>query len=168
MLCEKAEEKWRRFQSNLYDDELSYELLYEDGQKALCYLVPLNYFQDIRYQEVGKDFNKITLFLCSSEDYHRAVDKTECTGGNDSDSEEVVTKKVKFVLHSPPAKENSIIENDQGSGEFDSVMGDKYDNHPNVDMSVMLQIEQDEQLAKELQYQVTGLLKLCGSPKLSK
>ena len=44
LLREKAEEKWS-FHSNLYDDELSYELLYEDGQKALFfYLVPLNYF----------------------------------------------------------------------------------------------------------------------------
>ena len=33
-------------------------------------------------------------------------------------------------------------------------MGDKHDNNPKVDRSAMLQIEQDEQLAKELQNQV--------------
>ena len=82
------------------------------------------------------------------------MDKNECTGSDDSDSGEVVTKKVKFLLHSPPATENNIIENDQGSGEFDSGMGDKHDNNPKVDRSAMLQIEQDEQLAKELQNQV--------------
>lgn len=105
-----------------------------------------------RYQEeVGKDFNKITLFLCSSDDYHRAEDKTECSGSDDS--EEVVTKKVKFSLQSPPATENSL-ENDQGFAEFESKMGDKCDNNPKVDSSVILQIKQDEQLAKELQNQV--------------
>lgn len=31
LLCEKVEEKWRSFYSNLYDDEFFYELLYEDG-----------------------------------------------------------------------------------------------------------------------------------------
>lgn len=35
------------------------------------------------------------MFL--SDDYHQAVNKTECTDSNDS--EEVVTKKVKFSLH---------------------------------------------------------------------
>ena len=106
-----------------------------------------------RYQEkVGKDFNKITLFLCSSNDYHRAVDKTE--GTDSDDSEEVVTKKVKFSLHSPPAAENSVLEHDQGSGKFDSEMDGKHDNNRKGDRAVKLQIEQDEQLAKELQNQV--------------
>lgn len=93
LLREKAEEKWRSFHSNLYDDELSYELLYEDGQKALFLPGSSELFSLQRYQEeVGKDFNKITLFLCSSDDYHRAEDKTECSGSDDS--EEVVTKKL--------------------------------------------------------------------------
>lgn len=152
LLREKAEEKWRSFHSNLYDDELSYELLYEDGQKALFSPGCSELFSLQRYQEeVGKDFNKITLFLCSSDDYHRAEDKTECSGSDDS--EEVVTKKTKFSLQSPPATENSL-ENDQGFAEFESKMGDKCDNNPKVDSSVILQIKQDEQLAKELQNQV--------------
>ena len=126
LLREKAEEKWRRFHSNLYDDELSYKLLYENGQKALFLPGSTELFSLQRDQEeVGKDFNKITLFLVSSDDYHRAEDKTECSGSDDS--EEVVTKKVQFSLHSPPATENSL-ENDQGFAEFDSEMGDRCDN----------------------------------------
>ena len=153
LLREKAEEKWRSFHSNLYDDELSYELLYEDGQKALFLPGSSELFSLQRYQEeVGKDFNKITLFLCSSDDYLRAFDKTECTGSDDS--EEVVTKKVKFSLHSPPPTESSTSENDQGSSKFDSEMDGKHDNNLKGDRAVMLQIEQDEQLAKELQNQV--------------
>lgn len=148
LLREKAEEKWRSFHSNLYDDELSYELLYEDGQKALFLPGSSELFSLQRYQEeVGKDFNKITLFLCSSDDYHRAEDKTECSGSDDS--EEVVTKKVKISFQSPPATENSL-ENDQGFAEFES----NCDNNAKVDSSVILQIKQDEQLAKELQNQV--------------
>ena len=153
LLHEKGEEKWRTFHSNLYDDELCYELLYEDGQKALFLPGSSELFSLQRYQEeVGKDFNKITLFLCSSNDYNRAVDKTECTGSDDS--EEVVTKKVKFSLHSPPPTESSTSENDQGSNKFDSEMDGKHDNNLKGDRAVMLQIEQDEQLAKELQNQV--------------
>ncbi|XP_068712759.1 uncharacterized protein [Montipora foliosa] len=133
LLREKVEEKWRSFHSNLYDDELSYELLYED--EALFLPGSSELFSLQRYQEeVGKDFNKITLFLCSSDDYHRAEDKTECSG---SDS----------------ATENSLG-NDQGFPEFDSEIGDRCDNNPKVDRSVILQIEQDEQLARELQNQV--------------
>lgn len=56
-------------------------------------------------------------------------------------------------MQSPPATENSL-ENDQGFAEFESKMGDKCDNNPKVDSSVILQIKQDEQLAKELQNQV--------------
>ena len=153
LLREKAEEKWRSFHSNLYDDELSYEVLYEDGQKVLFLPGSTQLFSLQRYQEeVVKDFNKITLFLCSSDDYHRAVDRTECTDSDDSD--EVVTKKVKSSSHSPPATESSIIENDQGSSKFDSEMDGKHNSNLKGDRALMLQIEQDEQLAKELQNQV--------------
>lgn len=59
LLHEKAEEKWRSFHSNLYDDELSYELLYEDGQKAFLGLSSSELFSLQRYQEeVEKDFTK--------------------------------------------------------------------------------------------------------------
>ena len=86
-----------------------------------------------------------------SDVYHQAVDKTECSDSDDS--EEVVTKKVKFSLYSK-SPENSILENDQGSCKFDSKMDGKHDNNANGDRSVMLQIKQDEQLTKELQNQV--------------
>ena len=106
-----------------------------------------------RYQqEVGKDFNKITLFLCSSDDYHRAVDKAECSDSDDL--EEVVTKKVKLSLHSPPVSVDSILDNDQGHGSVNSELDGKHGSNVGGDSSVMLQIQQDEQLAKELQNQV--------------
>lgn len=54
LVHEKAEEKWRSFHSNLYDDELSYEVFYEDRQKPLFYLVPLTEsFSLQRYQGEG-------------------------------------------------------------------------------------------------------------------
>lgn len=149
LLRDKAEEKWRSFHSNLYEDELSYELLYEDGQKALFLPGSAELFSLQRYQEeVGKDFNKITLFLCSSDDYHRAVDKAECSDSDDL--EEVVTKKVKLSLHSPPVSVDSILDNDQGHGSVNSELDGKHGSNVGGDSSVMLQIQQDEQLAKEL------------------
>ena len=37
-LRQQAEEKWKTFHSNLYDESQAYHLLLEDGKKALFYL----------------------------------------------------------------------------------------------------------------------------------
>ena len=153
LLREKAEEKWRSFHSNLSEDKLSYELLYEDGQKALFLPGSTELFSLQRYQEeFGKEFNKIILFLCSSDDHHRTVDKTECSDSDDL--KDVVTKKVKLSLHSPPASVDSILDNDQGHGRVNSELDGKLGNTVGGDSSVMLQVKQYEQLAKELQNHV--------------
>ena len=59
LLRNKAVEKWRSFHSNLYDNELFYELLYEDGQKALFLPGSKELFRLSRYQEeLGRDYNR--------------------------------------------------------------------------------------------------------------
>ena len=70
-LCNKAVEKWKAFYSHLYAESNEYVLLYENGEEAL--FLPgskKEFFSLERYQqELGKDFNRITLFLCTSLDY---------------------------------------------------------------------------------------------------
>ena len=70
-LRNQAEEKWKNFHSNLYDEHQSYNLLYEDGSKALFLPGPKKeLFTQNRYEEeVGKDFKRITLYLCSNYDF---------------------------------------------------------------------------------------------------
>ena len=70
-LRNQAEEKWKNFHSNLYDEHESYNLLYEDGSKALFLPGPKKeLFSLSRYQEeVGKEFKRITLYLCSNYDF---------------------------------------------------------------------------------------------------
>ena len=111
LLRSKANEKWKSYNSNLYDDALCYELLYEGGQKALFLPGSNELFMLNRYhEELGKDYNRITLYLCTSQDYNRAID---CGESSDSDDvgfqvakEETLEKpspkgpRVEVVLHS--------------------------------------------------------------------
>ena len=69
----QAEEKWKVYHSNLYDEGQSCHLLLEDGRKAL-FLSGSNKepFTLYRYQEeVGKDFERISLFLCQDYDFQK-------------------------------------------------------------------------------------------------
>ena len=72
-LLEEAEKKWKNFHSNLYESQ-SYHLLYEDGQKAI--LLPGSNKEPFilsRYQEeIGKDFKRITVYLCSNHHFQIA------------------------------------------------------------------------------------------------
>lgn len=69
--CKQAEEKWKTYHSNLYDESQLYHLLLEDERKVL--FSPGSNKESFtlgRYQEeVGKDFKRITLFLCPELDY---------------------------------------------------------------------------------------------------
>ncbi|CAB4011627.1 HEG-like 1, partial [Paramuricea clavata] len=70
-VCSQAVEKWKAFYSHLYSESDDYVLLYENGEEAL--FLPgstKEFFSLERYQEeLGKDYNRITLCLCTSFDY---------------------------------------------------------------------------------------------------
>ena len=42
LVCQKAEKKWKEFYSNFYDENQTYLLLHEDGQKVLFFLGLVN------------------------------------------------------------------------------------------------------------------------------
>ena len=42
LVCQKAEKKWKEFYSNFYDENQTYLLLHEDGQKVIFFLGLVN------------------------------------------------------------------------------------------------------------------------------
>ena len=84
-LCNKAVEKWKAFYSHLYVETNEYVLLYENGEEALFLRGSKKEFFSLeRYQqELGKDFNRITLFLCTSVDYRISQGLNDSDGDND-------------------------------------------------------------------------------------
>ena len=83
LIRQKAEEKWKAYYSNFYDENQTYLLLYEDGQKVLFLPGTSELFTLKRYQEeVGKDYNRIYLYLCTNEDYDNTL-----MGADDSDDD---------------------------------------------------------------------------------
>ena len=70
MVWEEAGKKWRNFHSNFYDESQMYHLLYEDAQKAVVLPGSREPFLLCRYQqELGKEFNGISFYLCSNHDF---------------------------------------------------------------------------------------------------
>ena len=61
----KAEEKWKAYHSDLYKDG-DYIVTYENGKEAHFLPGSVEFFNLKRYkEEVGKDFKRIVLFLCT-------------------------------------------------------------------------------------------------------
>ncbi|KAK3737851.1 hypothetical protein QZH41_004789 [Actinostola sp. cb2023] len=135
-----AEEKWKNYHSNLYDEEQVYVLLYEDGQKALFLPGGKEVFCLKKYQEeLGKDYNRITLYLCTVTDYNISIGKDE-VHVHDSDSNDEM---------GPPPSKFARLSN--GSSSYIDI--DKtYDDDGNT--SCILQLKHDEELAKELEKQL--------------
>ena len=62
LVRQKAEEKWKAYYRNLYEENQTYLLLYEDGQQVLFLPGTSELFTLKRYhEEIGKDYNKIHL-----------------------------------------------------------------------------------------------------------
>ncbi|XP_028412774.1 uncharacterized protein LOC114535677 [Dendronephthya gigantea] len=139
-VCSKAILKWKAFYSHLYSESDEYVMLYENGEEAI--FLPgsaKEFFSLERYQqELGKDYNRITLFLCTSLDYN--ISK----GLNDSDEDNaifncdmpgVLSAKSESPDFQPNAKFPKLDSNTE--------QNDKENNE--------LQIENDERLAIQLQ-----------------
>ena len=69
----KGIEKWKAYHSNEFDEE--YSLVYQDGQEALFLPGTKEFFTAKRYkEESGKDYKRITLYLCSNYDLKKNED----------------------------------------------------------------------------------------------
>lgn len=119
LVRQKAEEKWKAYYRNLYEESQTYLLLYEDGQQVLFLPGTSELFSLKRYQEeIGKDYNRIHLYLCTTEDYNNTLDD-----GDESEDE----------THS--SSKYAKVENETALTKVGE------------------QIQQDEQLARELENQ---------------
>ncbi|PFX14874.1 hypothetical protein AWC38_SpisGene20936 [Stylophora pistillata] len=78
LVCQKAEEKWKAYCRNLYEESQTYLLLYEDGKHVLFLLGTSELFSLKRYQEeIGKDYNRILLYLRTTEDCNNTLDNDD-------------------------------------------------------------------------------------------
>ena len=80
VLFKKAIEKWKAYFSNFYDGNEDYILLLEDYKEAT--FLPgstKEFFTLERYrEELGKDFKRITLFLCTLTDFRMSEGRVNC------------------------------------------------------------------------------------------
>ena len=79
--------KWKAFHKDYVREGLEYKLLFEDGTEAR--FLPgqsKEFFTLSRYkEELGRDYRRITLFLCTEEDFERNY---HCTFDSSSDGDE--------------------------------------------------------------------------------
>ena len=70
-MLQKAVEKWKAYFSNFYDESVDYVLLLEDYKEVIfLHGSDKEFFTLQCYQEeLGKDFKRITLFLCTLTDF---------------------------------------------------------------------------------------------------
>ena len=92
-ILEKAVDKWKAFHSDCYDDEEDYVLLLDDGKEALFLPGPYREFFTLKkYKEkLGKDYNKITLFLCTRDYFSRHQEDAESSGSSSSKRSRIQT-----------------------------------------------------------------------------
>lgn len=69
-VLEKAKEKWKNYNSDCFDEEKEYVLLYEDAQIAECLPGSSEAFILSRYkEELGKEYKRIILYLSTVDNY---------------------------------------------------------------------------------------------------
>ena len=80
-LRKKAEDKWKAYHSNHYEEGEEYLLLLEDGKEAVFLPGSKEFFSLKRYRdELDKDYKRMTLFLCTAADHNMHVDEHEHDG----------------------------------------------------------------------------------------
>lgn len=138
-LLERATDKWKNFQSNLFEEGKEYILLLlEDGQEAQ--FLPVSgkkaFFTLNRYkEELLRDYKRITLFLCKCEDLLLSERKA-------NDSEEDVDVKPKRQRVESCQFDDMAAPDPSGCSSWVPLS----DDHAKE-----LQIKHDEQVALELQ-----------------
>ena len=138
LVRQKAEEKWKAYYRNLYEENQTYLLLYEDGQQVLFLPGTSELFTLKRYhEEIGKDYNKIHLYLCTSEDYNNTLE-----GGDESEDEgtsHVSPKCAKLENDTAITKvEEQIQLDEQLAREIESQLNQEFlQDHQNCDNLTM-------------------------------
>ena len=137
LILERAVEKWTAFDRK-FNSEDSYALVYDDGSHAQFLPGSANFFDLEKYKtELGKDFKRITMYLCTSSDLAMSENRSK---GDDLDSNfEADTQEVWDELDH--MQDNDTVKNEQGVSSDNS-------------LEVLQQIEEDKQIAQSIQDQL--------------
>lgn len=110
----EAESKWKDFHKNLYNQNQSYLLLYEDGAKAEYMpgsesdLFTLKKY----HEEVRKDYKRITLYLATDEDFQLSIDEGNASQdfpvSKESDSDDEKLSHSPFEISGSDKKQCSL------------------------------------------------------------
>lgn len=139
IIRQKAEEKWKAYYSNFYDENQTYLLLYEDGQKVLFLPGTSELFTLKRYQEeVGKEYNRIYLYLCTNEAYDNTL-----MGADDSDDDSMSRFPKCSKLESDPVVSVTIPEEQM---KLDEQIARELDNELNQVVEVAIVTENSDNL----------------------
>lgn len=166
-ILKTAVEKWRAYHCDCFNEEEDYVLLLENFKEAL--FLPGSYkefFSLKRYRdELGKDYAKIVLYLCTRSDYNKSE-------GNESEEEEEYddverypaahldtssnqttskNRTIKDYFSCDDGNETMPDSEDSGSSSFK-----RFKQEPGNDMScktsaIAKQIMNDEVIAREMQ-----------------
>ena len=112
--------KWKAYQSNIYEEEKEYSLVYEDGTKALFLPGTKEFFTLKRYkEETGKDYKRIVFYLCTDDDV-AICESFADNSDDDSDEEgsEQYQKRAKL----------QIINDEQVAMDLQSKFYNEFDN----------------------------------------
>ena len=174
-ILEKAVDKWKAFHCDCYDDKEDYVRLLENGKKALFLPGSYREFFTLKKckEELGKDYNKITLLLCTRDDFSRHEEDSEssrsssskrprvqtyfsddgCRHEEDSESSRSSSSKrprVQTYFSDDGCFENYESDKQHSPVQTETWLGDNmteaYDRK-----EVQVQIHQDEALARKIQ-----------------
>ena len=97
-ILSKAVKKWKAYHSDLYIEDEEYLLVFESGKQAQFIPGTVEFFTLSRYQEeIGKDYKRIVLYLCSQMDVNSAEHGYDSTDDEYS-AEEGKAKRAKLQI----------------------------------------------------------------------
>ena len=123
-------EKWTAFDRK-FNSEDSYALVYDDGSHAQFLPGSSKHFFDLeKYKtDIGKDFKRITMYLCTSSDLEMCENPSKDDDDKEADIQEVWD-------------------------EFDNMQDTEQGMNSDISVEVMQQIEEDKQIAQIIQNQL--------------
>ena len=126
----QALSKWKAYQSNIYEEEKEYSLVYENGSQALFLPGTKEFFTLKRYkEETGKDYKRIVLYLCTNDDVTRSESFEDHLDDNtDDECSEHPRKRAKFQILND--EKVAIDLQSQFNNEFDNSMNTWSDDLP--------------------------------------
>jgi len=127
-----AENKWKQYHPDLYEDnyKVYYSLLYENTNEIEDTLPGsnVNFTLDQYQKEIGKDFKRITFYLCKKDDLIIKNRVSEIYGDNNSSENEISDNDAN---HECKRLKLWDTENDLGH-HFDEIIGDNIETNVQV------------------------------------